>query len=935
MNKSLLFFLFFCFCCTVSTSQELPPITNYTPGIYKAGTQNWGISQDENKLVYIANNEGLLTYNGAKWSLLPSPNNTIIRSVLANENKVYIGSYMDFGYWQKGENTTQQYVSLSTTLDIQLLEDEQFWTVVSYSDWILFQSLSNIYIVNISTNEYSKISSENTIHKLFKVEDRIYFYVINEGLYTITNGKKKLLYNASSFENDIIVSVLSVDDDVIAVTQKNGLYKMDEEGLSPWNSILNSEINNYSIYTAITLSDTSFVLGTIGSGVLRYSKNGTLLQTINKFNGLGDNTALALFEDQDSNVWVGLDNGVGCVNIASSFTNYIDRSGRLGTTYASIVFNDILYLGTNQGLFYKSLHTKNDFKLIKRTDGQVWYLKQVGNTLLCGHNTGTFQIKKDQATLISSIRGAWVLKEVPDNPSILLQGTFNGLCILKKEGGNWKLKNRVDGFDISSRYIEFADAHKVLVSHEYKGVYKLELNSDFSKVITKQKDTSVTKGSNSSIISFDGVLFYANEKGVYSYDALKDTFILNTTLSSIFSNNTYVSGKLINEANKKLWMFTKNGIVFVDKIPLNDSYKVTEIPLRFDLRNEKKGYENISKFSSTSYLLGTSNGYLLFDINAVYHNEYTVSLDEVSVGLTKERVVPINKLTEFDFEAAQNSFFFEFSVPEYNKYITTQYQYMLEGNANNDQWNEWTSKSSIFYENLNYGSYVFKVRSKVNNQIQEKIASYEFEIKRPWYLTNYAIVAYSLLFILFFIIINAGYKQNYKKHKKRLLERGNKEIALKELENQKEIIQLKNEKLQQDIEARNRELAISTMSMIKKNNVLNEFKDDILLLGSDKNLKPLLAKIDNSINNNEDWKFFEEAFNHADKDFLKKVRSKHSLLTPNDLRLCAYLRLNLSSKEIAPLLNISPRSVEVKRYRLRKKMDLPHKTSLTNYILEI
>ncbi|MGK0385998.1 MAG: AraC family chitin signaling transcriptional activator, partial [Patiriisocius sp.] len=166
MNKSLLFFLFFCFCCTVSTSQELPPITNYTPGIYKAGTQNWGISQDENKLVYIANNEGLLTYNGAKWSLLPSPNNTIIRSVLANENKVYIGSYMDFGYWQKGENTTQQYVSLSTTLDIQLLEDEQFWTVVSYSDWILFQSLSNIYIVNTSTNEYSKISSENTIHKL-------------------------------------------------------------------------------------------------------------------------------------------------------------------------------------------------------------------------------------------------------------------------------------------------------------------------------------------------------------------------------------------------------------------------------------------------------------------------------------------------------------------------------------------------------------------------------------------------------------------------------------------------------------------------------------------------------------------------------------------------------------------------------------------------
>ena len=89
------------------------------------------------------------------------------------------------------------------------------------------------------------------------------------------------------------------------------------------------------------------------------------------------------------------------------------------------------------------------------------------------------------------------------------------------------------------------------------------------------------------------------------------------------------------------------------------------------------------------------------------------------------------------------------------------------------------------------------------------------------------------------------------------------------------------------------------------------------------------------MNNTNDWKMFEEAFNNADKDFLKKIKEKHKALTPNDLRLCAYLRLNLSSKEIAPLLNISARSVEVKRYRLRKKMNLPHESSLTNYILEI
>ena len=96
-----------------------------------------------------------------------------------------------------------------------------------------------------------------------------------------------------------------------------------------------------------------------------------------------------------------------------------------------------------------------------------------------------------------------------------------------------------------------------------------------------------------------------------------------------------------------------------------------------------------------------------------------------------------------------------------------------------------------------------------------------------------------------------------------------------------------------------------------------------------------IKMIDKNLNNKDDWKFFEEAFNNADKDFLKKVKSTHPSLTNNDLRLCAYLRLNLSSKDIAPLLNISLSSVEIKRYRLRKKMQLTHNEGLTDLIQNI
>lgn len=153
------------------------------------------------------------------------------------------------------------------------------------------------------------------------------------------------------------------------------------------------------------------------------------------------------------------------------------------------------------------------------------------------------------------------------------------------------------------------------------------------------------------------------------------------------------------------------------------------------------------------------------------------------------------------------------------------------------------------------------------------------------------------------------------------------------MENEQAIMQIKNEKLNQDVDNKNRELAISTMSIIKKNRVLNKIKKE-LKKNKDAGNKTVLDLVNSNLNDSKDWSFFEQAFNNADKDFLDKIKRVHPDLTPNDLRFCAYLRLNLSSKEMAPLLNISTKSVETKRYRLRKKLGLEHDSGLVNYILK-
>ncbi|MFH7002495.1 helix-turn-helix transcriptional regulator [Flavobacterium bizetiae] len=150
-------------------------------------------------------------------------------------------------------------------------------------------------------------------------------------------------------------------------------------------------------------------------------------------------------------------------------------------------------------------------------------------------------------------------------------------------------------------------------------------------------------------------------------------------------------------------------------------------------------------------------------------------------------------------------------------------------------------------------------------------------------------------------------------------------------------MKLRNEQLSQDVDNKNRELAVSTMSLNSKNELLAFIKEDLKKTSQNDstNIKSVISTINKNITEEDSWNVFKEAFDNADKDFLKRIKQLHPLLTPNDLRLCAYLRLNLSSKEIAPLFNISVRSVEIKRYRLRKKMDLQHENGLVEYILAV
>jgi DNA-binding CsgD family transcriptional regulator len=875
-----------------------------------------------------------LEYNGSIWNLYPLPGGSIVRSVKAVDDIIYTGSYMDFGVWTRHNSGVLRYESLVQKLNINVLNEEQFWKIEKMDSWIIFQSFSRIYMLDTKTNTLSIIESDEPLLNMFVLDDVIYFQQENKGIYKLINGQNTLVTDHSELKDTKVLEIFKQNENLIIITSSKGVFQLANGFLKKWK--LDTQINfgEMSIYSALKLKDDSVILGTISNGLFHLTSRGTLKYNLNFEKGLSNNTVLSIYEDQKNNIWLGLDIGINLINQSSQFRVYNDTKGNIGTIYASVVFQGHLYLGTNQGLFYKKRNSGDDFKLVTNTNGQVWSLKVIDNQLFCGHDRGTFVINnKSVVSIFAQNSGSWDFKVLKDNPSIILQGNYFGLSLLEKQDGRWNYRNKIDGFNLSSRFYHELD-DKLIVNHEIRGLYEMTLSEDLLSVKNVKNVETTPRATGSNIIKFSENYLYTTSQGIYDFDSENST-LNRSKLSEILDKYTTTTTLLdVNNTEHYKWCFADENILIISPGSLPTSPKIETIPVALEsFYKAVAGFENMSRISESEFLVGSSNEYYIFqsNIGPPNHN-YNININSSKSNRIDQPQIDLDLNGSNVLESDFNNIALNFSVPHYDDTTKTYYSFQLEGYS--DNWSTWQTEPYTEFKNLPYGGYSFKVKGKVGNTLTNNQAVFNFVIKRPWYLSSVALIIYGFLLIGLSFVIHNIYKRYYRKQNERLLKQSQKELELHNLENTQMVMKLRNEKLELEIENKNRELAISTMSLIKKNEFLNSIKSELKGV-DDYNLKRVIKIIDKNLNNTDDWKLFEEAFNNADKDFLKIIKDKHSALTPNDLRLCAYLRLNLSSKEIAPLLNISTRSVEVKRYRLRKKMNLPREASLTNYILEI
>lgn len=946
----------------------VPFITNYNPKTYKAASENWDVLQNSKGMMFFANHFGILQFDGVRWNIVTQPaNKSMVRSMAIDKNdKIYVGAQGDFGFTIQLANGQYQYTSL-----VKLIPESSrnfgdvVRTFIRKND-IVFLSYEGIFIYK--NNKIKVLKSKAHFEDFFEVNKEIYVLDNVNGLQKLKDDVLVPISNGEKFAGMKIRKIFQTEKGLVLFTQKEGLFIFKDNQMQPFVTEADYLLKQNQITAAIELSDGYFGIGTRRSGLIVLDRSGNMIQHVDKQMGMQNEYVTNLKVDKEGNLWVTLKEGISLIQISSPLSRILDTSNSETKIYCSQIYQNKLYIATDNGLFwldwqaYKNGKRENaNYQHISGMSENVWNIGVFGNSLLAFEKNGVFEVSGNSAKILAKVDGAWQGILIPNHPDLLLVGGYNGLHLLKKINNSWVYQHKIKGFEESSRVIETDKNGNIWIAHGYKGIFKLQFNAAFDAV-SKAEFYNQKNGFPSSLFlntfKIDNQILFGTTKGVYKQNSASGKMIPDPVFEKYLGLKSHI--RLLKSDNQNnIWYISgENTGKMIKKA--NGGFEVEELPFRKLRYLYIPGFENIQTTTSGDVFFGTQDGLIHYNTvkNKKYQTKYKALISEVKCIFPKDSllfssrydVLPNKEKSSDDklstvLSYGNNALHFSFSSLFYDEADATEYEYWLEGFE--PKWSEYSLQTEKEYTNLPEKEYVFHVRAKNIYDVVSEEAVFRFEILPPWYRTIWAYILYFILYSVVIYLIIRYQKSVAERDRQQLIQNQEKELlrSRAELNEQKLTLEHENmaiirENLEATINLKNAKVASSTVNLIHLNEILLSIKELIGQMDkkNDANVNfSLLTKInkviDHELQGDKQWNEFEEIFNQLHDNFMQRLKTSYPELTPRDMRLCAYLRMNFNTKEIAPLLGISVRGVEDTRYRIRKKLQLPSDANITEFIL--
>jgi ligand-binding sensor domain-containing protein len=965
-----------------------PYINNYTTKDYNGQAVNFAAIEDNRGIMFFGNLWGILEFDGTDWRNIYFPNGSSGIS-FAKDAKgiIYCGGRGEFGFLAPDSTGYLQYNSL-----LYLLKNKvdfcEIWSTFYVDSSIVFCSHEAVFI--LKNNKITVVKPQKSFNRGFLAHDKIYVREEGRGLCQLINDKMVLINGGDFFANIAAMTILPYQSSQLIIASNNHFFMYDGNSVKPWNEDIVNFLSECKLFTAIALYNSDYVLATNNMGVVIMDKDGKIKSIFNKNSGLNSNDILNLFCDSNGNLWVLTREGISKIELNGCFKYIRYYQGVPGLSYASCFYDHRLYLGTSEGLFYRDLSANNpgqganlNFAKVPHTEGNVWALQQYGEDLFCAHNDGIFVINQQNSYRISETNGVWCFVKPKGSKDILLAGTYLGLMILEKKNQTWTMRSYVKGFNESSRFLIQDEMEEFWISHGNKGLFKLTLSHNLDSVL-KVKSYGVDKGLSSTlnniVYNFNKEVIVSNNTGLYKYNNKTDSFDQWKDVNSAIGQG--MIQRVVAESEHSFWLILNNEKLIHISNDKGKGFKtdITILPIstRKTIIATQEGFAifDLEKYQANIELSRKSFKGFVRKVDLTRDTVHPLYGGEINDLETKSAEIP-----KLPFK--QSSIHFSFSSNCYEDIKLTQYQCFLEGF--DQSWSVWSFSEVKEYTNLPAGKYKFRIRAMNSYDIVSQEGSFEFEILPPWYQSRLAYFIYFSLIVFAIIGVRSYFQYRLGLQSKRLelkiereLRKLEKKLAEEQVKNENAILKLSNEKLSAElanleqqkllrekdlqlkteherakqeqvlheyekhaleIKHKNKELSILAMQIAHKSESISKMRE-YLISFTEKNDSPdykaianhLFEFIEKDIQHDKEWKEFQEYFNMVHSSFLNKLKATYPSISPALLNLCTYLRVKMSNKQIARLMNTTLDSVLKNRYRLREKLQLSSDENLDDFI---
>lgn len=691
-----------------------------------------------------------------------------------------------------------------------------------------------------------------------------------------------------------LVGIYRDGDALVLVTRNSGLLQLQNGVITPKTTALAAELADAGIFSYTTIGEFYHAFGTVQRGLLVADNAGAVVHRIDRSKGLLNNTVLSLHHSPFGKLWLGLDFGLATLDLRSRFSFFYDYRGDFGTGYTALLKDEMFYLGTNTGFYrapFQNLLGSNlnpQLTLVPGLEGQVWSLNEIEGDILIGHDRGLFLYRDGQTRPLNSGRGVWKTIKYRD---FLLAGTYNGISVFEKEEGQWQFSRQME-LILGSAAQLFPECDEWLwVNIPNFGMVRARLNEELFPVERQLFPFTDFEGDDLFLMAEGDTIYVITSHYRYRFDAAAGTF-----------------GDKIPEHHIKLPGEMLPG--FFQPVSLNDTW----------------------------FFYPVSNGFALKDISR------EKAIEQLNRNLLLRRAEMFSSENSKSWEpgttlpSSLNNLRLEVLIPNEN---AIRYQYRL---GSRSEWSMPHHSTQIELIGLRHGSHELQIQALYNGSViaEKKLP---LRVASPWYLSWYALIFYVLLIAGCWVLLQRWHREVLIEQKKALSQRKQKELKEQEIRHKEQMMVLEQERLKDELDKLERHLKSKTLELanrakktLDKNKILLEIKEKTEALEATTQVsKSRIAEIEKLVDaciDPED-NTFEIQMNELHQEFFRKLKEFYPDLSGNDLRLCAYVKLGFSAKEIADMLHILPSSVYISRSRLRKKLNLETDEDLYGFLNKI